>query len=595
MTIGSWHTSGSKQSTYSSQGIHDGSRWSSLPNADNVERLGAKEHRASLGKPKSFEESSQTDGNWKESAKKGIATTSALATRAFDDDSDNQPSDDIFSDALSFEHELFNAKEQHLDTTIQGVIPSDAKTDNWNRLYVEQTKHQAISDSTSQGQWLTKSDEAARVEETSEQSSSMPSGHSFTDNGVLAPVDEPPRPTLLRSAADDIATGMQYGGTTSAASTSVAVSEGAASTTATSSAGALEGGGIALFCGIAALIGMGLLVGAMIIAFIFAPATQRPQDEGYFGALYFWIEYETGKTDDSAFDTVTLNDGLGGQAYGVQFDLKQGSLFSFLRWGLSEQPEVFSAFSDLVNKSVGELYATSQSSPLPAAWHSTFNTHREVFIEAQKTFVYNTYYMPVEQKLERAGWNISTQPDAVKGSIMSYAHQHGTGSINSTTLTKAGITNDDTPAQFITKLYQYRINKFGSYKGLDLKSRYEREVQTALSLLPEASGATSSSAVVNRAREQIGKVTYTWGGCSPGAMDCSGFVSYCLTGQYKRLGTTKTFMTWPRAADPQPGDVCTNNKHCGIYIGNGKMIDCGNSGVKERPVPSDMIIVRYGG
>ncbi len=36
--------------------------------------------------------------------------------------------------------------------------------------------------------------------------------------------------------------------------------------------------------------------------------------------------------------------------------------------------------------------------------------------------------------------------------------------------------------------------------------------------------------VVDRAYSWVGKAEYVWGACSPGAFDCSGFVSYCLTG-----------------------------------------------------------------
>ena len=39
----------------------------------------------------------------------------------------------------------------------------------------------------------------------------------------------------------------------------------------------------------------------------------------------------------------------------------------------------------------------------------------------------------------------------------------------------------------------------------------------------------------------------------------------CLTGGYGWVGTTYTFMDGLRVSDPQPGDVCTNRDHCGIY------------------------------
>lgn len=107
--------------------------------------------------------------------------------------------------------------------------------------------------------------------------------------------------------------------------------------------------------------------------------------------------------------------------------------------------------------------------------------------------------------------------------------------------------------------------------------------------------AVTGNAVVDRAYSYIGKAEYVWGACSPGAFDCSGFVAYCLTGNYARLGTTYTFLGWPRVSDPQPGDVCVNEGHCGIYIGNGQMIHCATYGVGViiGPVQAGMVYVRY--
>lgn len=99
--------------------------------------------------------------------------------------------------------------------------------------------------------------------------------------------------------------------------------------------------------------------------------------------------------------------------------------------------------------------------------------------------------------------------------------------------------------------------------------------------------------IVSRAYSQLGK-PYVWGACGPSSFDCSGFVSYCLTGSYTRLGTTLTFMGWTRISNPQPGDVVTTATHCGIYIGNGQMIHAPHTGdvVKVGPVQSGMIYVR---
>ena len=107
--------------------------------------------------------------------------------------------------------------------------------------------------------------------------------------------------------------------------------------------------------------------------------------------------------------------------------------------------------------------------------------------------------------------------------------------------------------------------------------------------------AVTGNAVVDRAYSYIGNAEYVWGACSPGAFDCSGFVAYCLTGNYSRLGTTYTFLGWPRVSDPQPGDVCVNAGHCGIYIGNGQMIHCADVGIGViiGPVQAGMVYVRY--
>ncbi len=114
---------------------------------------------------------------------------------------------------------------------------------------------------------------------------------------------------------------------------------------------------------------------------------------------------------------------------------------------------------------------------------------------------------------------------------------------------------------------------------------------------PPSYNASTGNAVVDRAYACLG-APYVWGAVGPGGYDCSGLVSYALSGSHIRLGTTGTFINWPRVSDPQPGDVCVvhNNysQHTGIYIGNGQMIHAATFGVGVivGPVQSGMIIVR---
>lgn len=119
-----------------------------------------------------------------------------------------------------------------------------------------------------------------------------------------------------------------------------------------------------------------------------------------------------------------------------------------------------------------------------------------------------------------------------------------------------------------------------------------RNNTTSSSTTTSGTNANGGS-IVSRAYSQLGK-PYVWGAYGPDSFDCSGFVSYCLTGSYTRLGTTLTFMGWTRVSNPQPGDVVTTATHCGIYIGNGQMIHAPHTGdvVKVGPVQSGMIYVR---
>jgi cell wall-associated NlpC family hydrolase len=108
--------------------------------------------------------------------------------------------------------------------------------------------------------------------------------------------------------------------------------------------------------------------------------------------------------------------------------------------------------------------------------------------------------------------------------------------------------------------------------------------------------AATGNAIVDRARAAIGSA-YVWGGVggSDGGYDCSGLVSYAITGEHSRLGTSYDFMNYTQVSDPQPGDIVVNNGHTGIYIGGGRMIHASTYGVGviESDVQDDMIYVRY--
>lgn len=109
-------------------------------------------------------------------------------------------------------------------------------------------------------------------------------------------------------------------------------------------------------------------------------------------------------------------------------------------------------------------------------------------------------------------------------------------------------------------------------------SEIEIELEAAEAAAIEAAKPDS----VKRAESCIG-VPYRSGSSSPYGFDCSGMVSYCLTGNYGHAYTSYAFWNMPAVGDPQPGDVVACSPgHCGLYIGDGLMIHAPQSGETVR-------------
>ena len=133
----------------------------------------------------------------------------------------------------------------------------------------------------------------------------------------------------------------------------------------------------------------------------------------------------------------------------------------------------------------------------------------------------------------------------------------------------------------MTLAFSYRNNSFNPYFYLNVGSILD-------SVEVEATGKAAQ--LIAKAEQYLG-TPYIWGGYSPSGFDCSGFVSYvvnnCGAGfNFGRL----TAESWRRqcsiisASQARPGDLIffqgTYNtagaSHVGIYLGDGKMIHCGN-------------------
>ena len=95
------------------------------------------------------------------------------------------------------------------------------------------------------------------------------------------------------------------------------------------------------------------------------------------------------------------------------------------------------------------------------------------------------------------------------------------------------------------------------------------------------------AAILEEAEIYIG-FPYVWGGSSPNtSFDCSGFVSYVYNQcgwDFGRLGAQGLYNISTRTNSPKPGDLVfftgtydtPGVSHCGIYVGDGWMLDAGD-------------------
>lgn len=367
---------------------------------------------------------------------------------------------------------------------------------------------------------------------------------------------------------------------------------------AAASAGGGLGGILAGIGGVMAPI-LGIILSMVVVGAVVAAIWQMFFSVGEgspnsFGPLFYWVEYETGKTDDSAYDCVTLNDGAGGQAYGVQFDYRY-DLKDFLNYCYGKDPMSYYMFASYVHADTGSLWCSSQDTGMAKAWHQAYSELGNRFISAQQEFIKEHTLNPKIDDLQANGFDFTNRNDVCKGAVLSYIHQHGPGNLTASTLRSCGITNDTSDEEFLDKLYQHRISKYGNWGGLQLWKRYNAELATAKAFLH------GDGDVVQRARDQLGK-PYVWGAGGPDSFDCSGLVTYALTGSTDhRYNTTLIMAQWDftkiDASEAQPGDIVCNWHHCGVYIGNGEMIHAPHTGdvVKISNVHSDMSYYRWNG
>ena len=124
----------------------------------------------------------------------------------------------------------------------------------------------------------------------------------------------------------------------------------------------------------------------------------------------------------------------------------------------------------------------------------------------------------------------------------------------------------------------------GEYPGVEMRGEY-----TDYDIPPEALEDATFAAMITEAEKYLG-YPYVWGGSSPStSFDCSGFVSWVINHSgwnVGRLGAQGLLNICTRvsSANACPGDLIffqgtydtSGASHVGIYVGNNRMIHCGD-------------------
>ncbi|MCR1838751.1 hypothetical protein [Murimonas intestini] len=190
-------------------------------------------------------------------------------------------------------------------------------------------------------------------------------------------------------------------------------------------------------------------------------------DPGPQSDLLFFTLFESGRNYNQT-------GGDSGNACGYyQFDYRY-SLQQLLQYCYGRDPVAFAEFAPFLSIPKEKLKGNTD---LYKAWNSIYAKTPELFARCQDDFAYEQYYEPTEWSLRSLGINISSRPNVVKGSVFSYAIQHGGGTA-ALAISKAGITNQMTDEEFINKIYEKRIKDYPPYT-----SRYIAERNLALQIL----------------------------------------------------------------------------------------------------------------
>lgn len=230
--------------------------------------------------------------------------------------------------------------------------------------------------------------------------------------------------------------------------------------------------------------------------------------------MKYFAKYESGRNYNQG---LSYGDGYHAMGY-YQFDNRH-TLKGFLEACYAYDPETYHMFEwvsstdisgDLYDESAGKLTEIGQR--LEDSWHLAYAANPTEFSGLQDSYAYNNSYIPAQEYLASRGIDISNRSDAVKGLCWGLSSLFGSsgwkkfvGGVsdgydwNGTyhypseryDWPGAGLTNDMTDREFVTKLCNYVVENVSVfYKGQPQyhqgwENRYRNELNDCLAFITQ--------------------------------------------------------------------------------------------------------------
>jgi hypothetical protein len=196
-------------------------------------------------------------------------------------------------------------------------------------------------------------------------------------------------------------------------------------------------------------------------------------------------------------------DSTGGTSYGTyQLASKKGVVKEFLSYMSNINPEWTKRLS-----SAGDPNTGSTKGDFPDTWKKIAAEDPKEFNKIQHDFIQLKHYQPTVNSLAKIGYDVESQPEAIKNVVWSTAVQHGSGgasSIFKQAIKQAGGV-DAKPEKIISNVYEIRRTKFGSSTAevqASVNKRFDTESKMAVDMLNNSGSKIDQASKENKDLKQ---------------------------------------------------------------------------------------------